>query len=45
LIRYLYLYTINTPNAWTGDFIDWILGPEGQHIVKKVGYIPLWKVE
>jgi phosphate transport system substrate-binding protein len=41
IIRYLYLYTIDTPQGHIKTFIDWIL-KDGQHIVREVGYIPLW---
>lgn len=41
LIRYLYLYTIDTPAGPTKSFIDWIL-KDGQQLVLEVGYIPLW---
>jgi len=40
--RYLYFYTQNTPTGLTKNFIDWVMSPEGQRIVKKAGYIPLW---
>jgi len=43
IIRYLYLYTTNTPRGEVKSFIDWVL-KEGQKIVKEVGYIPLWEV-
>lgn len=42
LIRYLYFYTINKPFGVRKIFIDWVLSQEGQKIVKKVGFIPLW---
>lgn len=42
--RYLYFYTIDTPEKHIKDFIDWVLSPQGQKIVKKAGYVPLWKV-
>ncbi|MBN1408309.1 MAG: PstS family phosphate ABC transporter substrate-binding protein [Calditrichaceae bacterium] len=42
LIRYLYFYTINKPFGVRKKFIDWVLSHEGQQIVKKVGFIPLW---
>jgi phosphate transport system substrate-binding protein len=41
IIRYLYLYTIDTPRDHIKTFIDWIL-KDGQKIVREVGYIPLW---
>ncbi len=42
IIRYLYLYTIDIPEGVIKEFIDWTLGTEGQAIVAKVGFIPLW---
>jgi len=42
LSRYLYLYTVDTPPAHIRDFINWIISPAGQAIVRQVGYIPLW---
>lgn len=44
ITRYLYLYTINKPGGITKRFIDWILSTDGQRIVKRVGYIPLWRL-
>ena len=41
IIRYLYLYTVDTPRGNMKAFIDWVLN-EGQKIVQDVGYIPLW---
>jgi phosphate transport system substrate-binding protein len=41
IVRYLYLYTIDTPYGLVGDFIDWVLS-DGQRIVKDVGYVSLW---
>lgn len=43
LSRYLYLYTIEKPHGVVKNFIDWVLSPEGQKIVRKTGYIPLWE--
>ncbi len=43
--RYLYLYTIRKPQGIRQEFIDWVLSPEGQMIVKQTGYIPLWSLE
>ncbi|MCB0284403.1 MAG: phosphate ABC transporter substrate-binding protein [Calditrichaeota bacterium] len=42
LARYLYFYTIDVPDQQVRRFIDWVIGPAGQRIVKQVGYIPLW---
>jgi phosphate transport system substrate-binding protein len=43
IVRYLYLYTIDTPQGEVTSFIDWVL-KDGQKIVKKVGYFPIWEV-
>ena len=42
--RYLHFYTLDTPKGAVRDFIDWVVGPEGQQIVEESGYIPLWQV-
>jgi phosphate transport system substrate-binding protein len=39
--RYLYMYTKSRPTGALKDYIDWILGPEGQAVVAKVGYFPV----
>lgn len=39
--RYLYMYAGFRPKGEIKDYMDWILGPEGQKIVEEVGYIPL----
>ncbi len=41
ITRYLYLYTRSKPVGAMKDYIDWILGDEGQQIVAKVGYFPV----
>ncbi|MBN1397362.1 MAG: phosphate ABC transporter substrate-binding protein [Bacteroidetes bacterium] len=41
IARYLYLYVRSRPSGAIKDYIDWILSPEGQSIVKKVGYFPV----
>ena len=41
--RYLYFYTLNTPTGVVKAFIDWVIGPEGQQIVERAGYISLWE--
>ncbi len=40
--RYLYLYTVDTPNRPLSRFIDWVVSPAGQRIVRETGYTPLW---
>lgn len=39
--RYLYLYTRSKPTGVMKEYIDWILSPEGQSTVTKVGYFPV----
>jgi phosphate transport system substrate-binding protein len=41
--RYLYLYTLQTPEGTVKNFINWVLSPEGQKVIKEAGYIPLWE--
>ncbi len=43
IIRYLYLYTPNTPQGHVKRFIDWVLGPQGQAIVEQTGFFPIWQ--
>ncbi|MEI6090461.1 MAG: phosphate ABC transporter substrate-binding protein [bacterium] len=39
--RDLYMYVRNRPTGAIKKFIDWVLSPEGQKVVTKVGYFPL----
>lgn len=39
--RFLYLYVRTRPSGALKEYIDWILGDEGQSIVESVGYFPL----
>jgi phosphate transport system substrate-binding protein len=39
--RYLFMYVRSRPSGALKDYIDWILSPEGQSIVTKVGYFPV----
>ncbi len=41
LSRPLFFYTRAKPSADIKAFTDWVLSPEGQAIVVKVGYFPL----
>jgi phosphate transport system substrate-binding protein len=41
--RALFNYTKNKPEGDAKEYLDFVTGPEGQEIVKKVGYIPLKK--
>lgn len=44
ITRYLHFFTTRTPSGAVKKFIDWTLTPEGQRIIKKAGYIPLWQI-
>ena len=39
--RKLYCYTNGEPSGALKDYLDWIKGPEGQDLVKKLGFVPL----
>ncbi|PJZ24388.1 phosphate-binding protein [Leptospira hartskeerlii] len=41
--RYLYFYLREAPKDQTKKFIDWVIGKDGQKVVKDVGYFPLKK--
>jgi phosphate transport system substrate-binding protein len=41
ITRFLYMYTRSKPTGALKEYIDWILGAEGQEIVTKVGYYPV----
>lgn len=42
--RYLHFITLNTPSGKIKDFINWVMTPDGQKIVKQAGYIPLYEI-
>lgn len=39
--RFLYFYTNSKPKGMVKKFIDWVISPAGQGVVKKVGYYPI----
>ncbi len=41
LSRNLFMYTAGEPTGALADYLDWILGEEGQAIVAKLGFVPL----
>jgi len=41
LARPLYMYTRGKPSGVVKEFIDFILSPEGQKIVKELGFVPV----
>lgn len=44
ITRYLHFFTSNTPSGLVKNFIDWVLSPNGQKIIKDSGYITLWEL-
>lgn len=38
-----YVVTAGSDNPHIDDFIDWILSEQGQEIIKKTGYVPLYE--
>lgn len=43
ITRYLHFFTTKSPGGVVKNFIDWVLSPAGQNVVRKSGYIPLWE--
>jgi len=41
IARPLFMYTNGEPDGAIKEFIDWILGPDGQMIVAGLGFVPL----
>jgi phosphate transport system substrate-binding protein len=41
IARGLYIYTAGEPEGAIRDYLTWIVGPEGQAIVKELGFVPL----
>jgi phosphate transport system substrate-binding protein len=41
--RPLFVYTIGEPQGTVKEFLDWCRGPEGQEVVKEMGFVPLEK--
>lgn len=39
--RDLYMYTAGRPAGAIKDYIDWIMGPQAQAIVKELGFVPI----
>jgi phosphate transport system substrate-binding protein len=44
LARPLYLFTRETPTGAVLEFIEWVLGEEGQKLVNDIGYVPVKNV-
>lgn len=43
LARSLQMYTLGQPDATVKAYLDWILSPAGQEIVRKAGYVPVFQ--
>lgn len=41
IARPLFVYTNGEPDGMIKDYIDWILGPQGQTVVAGLGFVPL----
>jgi len=39
--RGLYMYTAGEPGDVIDEYLDWVMGPEGQKIVADLGFVPL----
>jgi len=45
IARDLYIYTVGQPQGAILAYLDWIMGPVGQAIVKQLGFVPLQGAE
>lgn len=41
IARPLFMYTAGQPTGVIREYLDWILGPEGQALVRELGFVPL----
>ena len=41
IARGLYIYTAGEPQGAVQAYLTWMLGPEGQSIVRELGFVPL----
>ena len=41
IARGLYIYTAGEPQGAILEYLNWIMGPEGQAIVQDLGFVPL----
>ena len=41
IARPLFMYTAGEPTGAIREYLDWILGPEGQQLVRELGFVPL----
>jgi phosphate transport system substrate-binding protein len=40
ITRPLYLYTLGLPTGVTKEYLEWILSPAGQQVLRNAGYVP-----
>ena len=45
IARPLFMYTAGQPRDDIREYLDWILGPEGQALVKELGFVPLKRTQ
>ncbi len=45
LTRYFHFFTTHLPKGAVKNFVNLVLSPEGQDVIKKSGYIPLWELK
>ncbi len=45
LARDLYMYTAGEPTGEIATYLEWLLGAEGQEIVRQLGFVPLSEAE
>jgi phosphate transport system substrate-binding protein len=43
IARDLYMYTNGEPQGNVLEYLNWILGPDAQHIVTDLGFVPILK--
>jgi phosphate transport system substrate-binding protein len=41
IARGLFIYTDGEAQGAIGDYLDWIMGPQGQKVVRDLGFVPL----
>ncbi len=41
IARFLNVYSLGEPKGLAKKFMEWVMGPQGQAIVAKVGYVPV----
>jgi len=44
ITRYLHFFTTQAPKGAVKNFVNWVLSPEGQRVIKQSGFIPLWEI-